>query len=301
MMGLEQASIVGRSLSGLMVISAVFAASVRAQSQPDKPNIVIASTILALPGAATPINVYLDNARALLANSFVQVQGLPAGTRFSVGYRVSANRWAIPIGSLANLTMTAQNGTFADVKLLVAVVDLRGVIQAKNTTRLIVAPRRQALQILQRQPKTPMYAGAPMATTALMNRTERAGKRREQLPNRSVAALPRNQKSVPLVRQPSAAPRAKQWARAKKLIERGNQLMQNGDVSGARLYYESAADKGVWQAALALAQTYDPYELNRWPIIGLQPDLPLARQWYKKARALGANGVNERLQRLDQN
>jgi TPR repeat protein len=82
------------------------------------------------------------------------------------------------------------------------------------------------------------------------------------------------------------------------LLGRGNDQLAQGNVAAARLYFERAADAGVAQAALALASTYDPEELIRQHVIGMQPDRDLARHWYERARELGAPEAERRLERL---
>ena len=83
-----------------------------------------------------------------------------------------------------------------------------------------------------------------------------------------------------------------------QLHAKGMELLQRGDLDAARKYFERAADAGHAQSALALAETYDPYEFARLKVFGLQPNLSLARKWYVRAQELGAN-VGERLRRLD--
>jgi TPR repeat protein len=54
----------------------------------------------------------------------------------------------------------------------------------------------------------------------------------------------------------------------------------------------------VAQAALALASTYDPDELDRLLVVGIKPDQDLARRWYERATELGAPEAERRLKRL---
>ena len=82
------------------------------------------------------------------------------------------------------------------------------------------------------------------------------------------------------------------------LLSRGNDQLQHGNVAAARLYYQRAADAGLAQAALALASTYDPEELVRLRVVGLQPDRELARRWYDRAKELGAPEADRRLERF---
>jgi TPR repeat protein len=81
-------------------------------------------------------------------------------------------------------------------------------------------------------------------------------------------------------------------------MARGDANVGEGKIHVARLFYRRAAERGWADAAVAMGSTYDPYELPRMKVIGgVQASPDLARQWYEKARALGAN-VDERLQRL---
>lgn len=79
---------------------------------------------------------------------------------------------------------------------------------------------------------------------------------------------------------------------------RGDALLAVKDVSGARKFYEFAANAGSGHAAAELAQTYDPLFLAHLGAIGLQPDNALAVTWYQKAAALGDRDAAARLTAL---
>ena len=66
----------------------------------------------------------------------------------------------------------------------------------------------------------------------------------------------------------------------------------------ARQFLLRAAQAGLARGALLLAATYDPRELARWRVQGVQPNLDEARKWYERARELGAPEAEERLARL---
>jgi len=101
----------------------------------------------------------------------------------------------------------------------------------------------------------------------------------------------------PIPAPPDLSPEDRE--RALKYMERGDAGLANGNITIARLFYQHAAELDWGPAALALAATYDPNELNRWNIIGgVEPDLTEARKWYERARELGATEAVERLQRL---
>jgi hypothetical protein len=86
--------------------------------------------------------------------------------------------------------------------------------------------------------------------------------------------------------------------RALGLHAKGLEQLQRGNVYAARKFFEHAAEAGLAQGAVAAAGTYDPDELAKLNVVGLQPDIEAARKWYEKARELGAVEASERLRRL---
>lgn len=72
------------------------------------------------------------------------------------------------------------------------------------------------------------------------------------------------------------------------LLQRGDDFLASGDIASARLFYKPAAAAGNREAALHLAETYDPRFLRRAGVRGIPGDLRLAREWYRRARALGS-------------
>jgi hypothetical protein len=82
------------------------------------------------------------------------------------------------------------------------------------------------------------------------------------------------------------------------LLKRADALIASGDVAAARLVLRRAADAGDAQAAMTLAETYDPAFLEKLGVHGFVPDLAMARSWYEKARAFGSAGAPQRLETL---
>lgn len=80
-----------------------------------------------------------------------------------------------------------------------------------------------------------------------------------------------------------------------QMVNKGAELIANGDVAAARLMYQRAAETGEATAAFALAETYDPQVLAKG---GIPADVGLAQTWYAKARDLGSAQAPERLERL---
>jgi hypothetical protein len=72
-----------------------------------------------------------------------------------------------------------------------------------------------------------------------------------------------------------------------KLMQRATDLMQRGDITGARLLFEHLAFRGSAIGAFALAQSYDQKYLAKFYVRGLTPDQKQADYWYKRAAELG--------------
>lgn len=82
------------------------------------------------------------------------------------------------------------------------------------------------------------------------------------------------------------------------LLARGNALEATGDLAGARLVFQRAAEAGNARAAFMLAETYDPIVLETLRESGLASNVATARVWYAKAKDLGSDKAPERLERL---
>jgi len=78
-------------------------------------------------------------------------------------------------------------------------------------------------------------------------------------------------------------------------IARARTKIQQGDIAGARRLLERASESDDGDAFFALAETYDPRMLAKWGVLGLKPDLALAKELYSKAAKRGARGATERL------
>jgi hypothetical protein len=75
--------------------------------------------------------------------------------------------------------------------------------------------------------------------------------------------------------------------RATELFARGQQAERQGDISGARRLYSSAAQQGHAMAARKLGRLYDPVYLGQTALGGIDADPAIARQWYARALAMG--------------
>lgn len=103
---------------------------------------------------------------------------------------------------------------------------------------------------------------------------------------------------------PPAAPRAAARppvdpALAEAMQRRGEALLRVGDISGARRFFQRAAEGGSAAAALAMAETFDPRVLARSAVVGMQPDRAAALLWYRRAADLGSPDAAERTATLE--
>jgi hypothetical protein len=87
----------------------------------------------------------------------------------------------------------------------------------------------------------------------------------------------------------------KEREQAEKLVGRGERELGYGNIALARQFFLHAAKAGLARGALLLGSTYDARELAQLSVIGVQPNVALAREWYQRARDLGATEVDERL------
>ena len=82
------------------------------------------------------------------------------------------------------------------------------------------------------------------------------------------------------------------------LLQRGQDLLEHGDIASARLVLRRAAEAEDARAAYALAATYYPNVLRELRVYGSAPDPARARAWYEKAIAFGSREAPQRLDML---
>jgi hypothetical protein len=86
---------------------------------------------------------------------------------------------------------------------------------------------------------------------------------------------------------------------AMKLIDKGAQSMEAGNVIVAREFFQRAAERGMAEGAIAMGATFDARELTQLKNgVRVQPDSEQAKMWYEKARQLGSEEAGGRLRLL---
>jgi TPR repeat protein len=99
------------------------------------------------------------------------------------------------------------------------------------------------------------------------------------------------------VASPAAPPPVSEAAR--RLCAQGLVALAAGDIAGARLYLERAAEIGDVRALMVLGESYDPVTLARMGAIGIKGDALKARDYYAKALAAGMGAARERMAALE--
>lgn len=236
-----------------------------AAQQAQRASITVVQSIQATPASTVRLSIQVGPPDALAKNSFIRVRGLPPSSALSDGHAIGPGAWAVPLAALPTLTVIVPTGVQGRSEVSISLVTVDGAVMAEASTSLVVAaPLPQAV------PAIPAIAReiAPAIPPALPPRAE-----------------------------PVPMPPAER-ERALGLHAKGLELLERGSVYAARKFFERAAEAGLPQGAVALAGTYDPDELAKLKVLGLQPDLAAARTWYEKARELGAPEASERLRRL---
>ncbi len=254
------------------------------QAQADhKPRINIGKVVLVEPASETPMPIQVGPIDAIPRNSFVRIRGLPAAAVLSDGHSIAPGAWAIPLAVLPNLRISLPVGIVGKSEVTIALVQIDGTVLAEARSSLIIAAAAMIAPEQQQPPRERSVASVGTPPTPL-----------------EVSPPPAPQPPMPAASPQSSQPPApnEEQQRAVAFLDRGRTQVERGNIAAARLFFRRAADAGLADGALALASTYDPNELARLRVAGVQADLALAREWYEKARQLGAREAEERLRRL---
>jgi hypothetical protein len=233
----------------------------------DSVRITVAPTISAGPASKAALSIRVAPADGLPRNAFVRVSGLPPAVSLSEGYATAPGAWSVPLRALSSLQMNVPVGVVGRTELSISLVGEDGTPLADARTTLIVEapPQRQESKAQTSPPQAAAAAQPPLPPPAHP-------------------------------RAPILSPTDREAA--ERFVARGEHEIEQGQIAVARNFFLRAAQAGLARGALLLAATYDPRELARWHVQGVQPNLKEARKWYERARELGAPEAEERLARL---
>jgi hypothetical protein len=226
-------------------------------------------------GEAVPLGLNVDGSTE---GALAIVTGLLPGSHLSVGTPMGANVWHVPARDLPRVLVRPPTGYSGTMEV---VVDL----QVGNDQ--IVDRRWRRLEWTAAKAVRTEPVPVPVRTEPVPARTEPA--RTEPPRTEPVRAASPAEGTVERTLDPEEIA---------ILIRRGEQLIETGDISSARLLLRRAAEARDARAAFALAGTYDPLLLSKLGVYGFGPDVSAARHWYQKAAEFGSREASARLDSL---
>jgi hypothetical protein len=253
----------------LATTGAIFAIAPAWAQSNARPAISIAATISVVSARQTALSIGVGPPEAVPLQSFLRLRGLPPMAALSEGHSIGPGTWAVALTALPNLQLILPAAASGRFEMVITLVALDGTVLTETKSLLMVV--------------TTDHDAPPAASAATILNVSPSG----PTPS-SAAPLPSDRQTI--------TPQDRD--RAQRLLRKGDQELQDGNVAEARLYYRRAADVGLAQAAMALAATYDPAELARLKVHGIVADPKEARRWYERARQLGAGEAEQRLLRL---
>lgn len=245
-------------------LAAIFAIAKPALSADINSSLIVAPNILEVrAGTVRLMELGIAPAATVPKSAMLLIQGLPRTSVLTTGRLFESGIWAVRFTDLDKLALETTPDLTARMPIALSIVTLDGKV---------LAERSMMLSIVAAASLPDGAASSAEATTQAIGPT---------------ASLPSPQP-------------VEGMEDVNVLMARGEENLLRGKIQVARLFYRRAAEQGLADGAIALAETYDPYELVLLNALGgVQPDLALARVWYEKARALGSTRAAGRLSRLD--
>jgi hypothetical protein len=246
--------------------------------------LVAASELRLKPGMETPLDLAIDADRELPKAAILIIRGMPPGMQLSEGRAFGPGVWVVPASELANVKLRTPMDPKSGGQISVSLATPDGVsldeakislvIQPIATKEMGLPPSRKAASL---DAAPPPRKAAPPSPPTLSAPPPAAG-----------AAY-------------SARLTADERASLMTLFAKGEENLSQGNILVARQFFQRAAERGLAEAAIALATTYDARELARIKTVsGIAPDAKLALKWYERAWALGSTEAALRLRQLPQ-
>jgi hypothetical protein len=275
-------------------------------------HIKVAVAIIAEPSSQTPLQLSIEPMSGAPPMTSLMLSGVPPEVSVSAGRAVGMGEWQIPLSELHNLAFKVPAGLSGESEIALSLLggwDGASAQLAHAKTRLIInasgasqKPVAVVSSVLRDDPIGPEASLRPAAAATQTELIPLAPSQHENA-NRIVEeaqSTPRGPKATDKSRPRLANLTPQEQDLAEKLVARGQSALGYGNVAAARQFFLRAAEANFARGALLLAATYDPQELDRLGVLGVQPNPHLARIWYDRARLLGEPEADERLARLRQ-
>ena len=138
----------------------------------------------------------------------------------------------------------------------------------------------------------------PIAAAASLPAAEIAPTGGTPKPTSQSADAPVASGPVPGPAPPSGGARQLDNNEIAMLVRRGKDFLKVGDLATSRLLLQRAATAGSAEATFILGTTFDPQFMRRMGVVGVEPDIARAREWYKRAAELGSTEASQQLATL---
>ncbi len=194
------------------------------------------------------------------AEMSVMIQGVPDNAKLSSGKNLGSGNWLLNEPQLKDVTLTAGKGFKpGNYELEVILVRSDGKVPETRKVPVSVEPLD----------KMKIVKAPPQAVS-----------------KKTIFAKPGV--AIQVASRPASPPPAKVISQLapqeiRMLLTRGNALLHEGDVAGARLLLEYAANSGSKQAMVKLGNSFDPEHLAKLGVRGVQPNEARALHWYDRA------------------
>lgn len=229
---------------------------------------------------------------AMAKQAMLLIRGVPPGVTLKDAHQFESGVWGVRTAELARLRIAAPAIPGLKARLALTLVTFDGTILAEASTRLEIVARVDRTQgvAANMAPASPTYTQGNAVPVAHTESRVAA----LTTPNTNDNGLAPPSESKPAFSREDAQ-------RMEGLMRKGEDNMRTGNVTGARRFFEHAANSGWAPAAIAMGGTYDAAELFKLQVVGgIRPEPDTARKWYQRAAELGASEALQRLQRLSE-
>ena len=231
----------------------------------------------------------------ITSSGSLSLRGLAHGTRLSAGAALDEGGWELSLRDIGSAYVYAPPD-------FVGVMNTRIALLSPSNEVIDSRPIRLEWIAKADSPQPPSKREIDSETSSAAAKQEVDRERRAPLPNRrstrerraakqevdpGTASAAAKQEVAPETAS-AAAVKIVDPQEAAALMERGRDLLRNGDVASAQLAFRRLAEAGKVDAALALATTYDPRYLVEHNLVGIVGDEAKARAWYRRAKELGS-------------
>jgi hypothetical protein len=224
----------------------------------------------------------------MASSGSLSLRGLVHGTRLSAGVALNENDWELSLRDLGSAYVYAPPNFIGVMNATIALLSPSKEVLDSRPIRLEWIAKTDS-------PQAPLGREINrQSSSAVIKQESIPGLATREVDPRAASAVAKQEINPETVN--SDAVKIVDPQEAAALIERGRDLLKNGDVASAQLAFRRLAEAGKAEAALALATTYDPRYLVQHNLVGIVGDEEKARAWYRRARELGSREADRFLQ-----